>query len=149
MKTKTSRQTATERADIAMGQFIRLRDCLWTGKNHVWGYCISCGGRCTYEYSETRDPRTVGQAGHFIPRGYFRYRWDMLNVNLQCRYCNEFLHGNMEAYREGMIAKYSLEVVEAMERGKILVQKYTVEEILELCSFFREAKAEIRKRFKV
>ena len=131
MKKKITRQAATKKADLAMGQFIRLRDCLWTGKNPKWGHCISCYGICSYEYSETRDPRVVGQAGHYVPRRHKSLRWDLHNVNLQCRHCNEFLHGNLDSYREGLIAKYGQEAVERLEFQRLVIKKYTVEEILD------------------
>lgn len=137
-----------EEADLAMGKFVRLRDCLWTKKNPEWGLCISCGGLCQYKYDESIDPKRCGSAGHYVPRANMALRWDMENVNLQCRYCNEFLDGNEEGYKEGIIAKYGQATLNRLEQMRNVRAKHSTAEIIELRDFFREAKVVLRKQFR-
>jgi len=142
------RSDEIEQADLAMGKFVRLRDCLWTKKNPDWGLCISCGGLCQYTYDESIDPHLCGSAGHYVPRANMALRWDMENVNLQCRYCNEFLDGNEEGYKEGIIAKYGQATLDRLESMRCIVQKHSTQEIIEIRNFFREALVVLRKNFK-
>lgn len=66
--------------------------------------CISCGGK-------------VEQAGHYFSQGHHsNLRFDELNTNGQCIKCNMFLHGNLIKYRQGLVSRYGIEVVERLEQ---------------------------------
>ena len=54
-----------------------------------YGTCISCGKGIHFSESD---------AGHFISRGKLATRWDVRNVNLQCRKCNRFEYGRQYEY---------------------------------------------------
>ena len=55
------------------------------------GYCVTCG-------KELNLGTTDCQAGHFIPRGIYKYRLSFENCHLQCSYCNKHLSGNVNSY---------------------------------------------------
>ena len=54
-----------------------------------YGQCISCKKGIHFSESD---------AGHFITRGALSTRWDIRNVNLQCRKCNRFEYGRQYEY---------------------------------------------------
>jgi hypothetical protein len=66
--------------------------------------CISCGS-----YNQI-------QAGHFYSAGnHNNLRFDIHNVNSQCKKCNYFLSGNLLEYRKNLIVKIGLEAVEKLD----------------------------------
>lgn len=68
--------------------------------------CISCG----------RHHTGINHAGHYRSRGSAPHlALDPRNVHKQCAPCNLFLHGNLIEYRAGLIRRYGLEYVEALE----------------------------------
>ena len=75
--------------------------------------CISCG-----------KVIPVGEAdgGHFIPRRDRATELLPENVHAQCIECNRFLSGNVDAYREGLIAKYGIDYVDRIENIKLANQ---------------------------
>ena len=58
--------------------------------------------------------RYLTHAGHFIHKWNATY-FDERNVHSQCERCNVGLDGNLDVYRERMIAKYGLPFVETLE----------------------------------
>ena len=57
--------------------------------------CISC------------SKPTFDHAGHYYSGGHYSgLRFNEFNVNGQCIRCNNFLHGNLIGYRNGLIKKY-------------------------------------------
>ena len=78
-------------------QWIRLRD---KGLN-----CISCN-----------KPPKKENAGHYRSVGSSpNLRFEPLNVHLQCEYCNTYQHGNLIPYRQNLIKKIGVELVEWLE----------------------------------
>ena len=66
--------------------------------------CISCGS-----YNQI-------QAGHFYSAGnHNNLRFNIHNVNSQCKKCNYFLSGNLLEYRKNLIVKIGLEAVERLD----------------------------------
>lgn len=72
--------------------------------------CISCGHRC--------DGRNQ-QAGHYAKAELCNIvvRYDERNINTQCSGCNKWKAGNVLAYRNGMIKKYGIKVVEWIDNN--------------------------------
>jgi len=66
--------------------------------------CISCG-----KWSDTKE------AGHYFPSTVSSLRFNIRNVNGQCKQCNRHFHGNQVNYRKGLLAKYGSEKTEWME----------------------------------
>jgi hypothetical protein len=68
--------------------------------------CISCG----------RHHQGIYHAGHYRSRGSAPHlALDPRNLHKQCAPCNLYLHGNLIEYRAGLIRRYGLEYVEALE----------------------------------
>jgi len=67
--------------------------------------CISCGS-------------PVEHAGHYFSQGHHSsLRYCEINVNGQCLRCNNFLHGNLIRYRQGLVKRYGEERVIKMEQN--------------------------------
>lgn len=81
-----------------VNQYVRLRD---KGKP-----CISCG---IYE-SEMKSTALTGgvfDAGHFRTTGAFpELRFDLRNINGQCRSCNSFNGGRVREQEEGIVNRH-------------------------------------------
>lgn len=80
--------------------------------------CISCG------------KNQGDQAGHYFPvRGHSSLRFDEFNVNLQCAFCNCYLHGNQAHYRQGLVEKIGEKAVKELEERSRTVYKWTRSEL--------------------
>ena len=100
-------------AQTSFNAFIRLRDYLDT--------CISCN-----------QHRPNVHAGHYVSVGASSYlRYNVLNVNKQCKYCNVDLRGNIINYRKGLIAKIGIAEVDLLENAPRL-KKWSVDELKEI-----------------
>lgn len=100
---KSDRSKKIAKLDTLFSKFIRQRDCTPVG------LCISCGKPITFETSD---------CGHYVNRKHMATRYDEQNCNAQCRACNRFDEGNIMGYRKGLIKKYGIHVVEALEIKK-------------------------------
>jgi hypothetical protein len=112
-----------KKAQTAVNAYIRARDA---GKP-----CISCGKPLGTE------PNTY-DAGHFRSVGsapHMRFVED--NIHGQCKHCNNYLGGNVLAYRKGLIERIGLERVEQIEADNT-VRKYTHEGLREIAKQYRE-----------
>lgn len=86
------------RAQAAVNAYVRARDADLP--------CISCG----------RHHEGQWHAGHYRSRGAAKHlALDTRNIHKQCQPCNNHLHGNQINYRLGLIARYGLAYVEALE----------------------------------
>jgi hypothetical protein len=56
------------------------------------------------------------QLGHFLPRGFLKTRFDWRNCKPQCMTCNVLKGGNVEVFRERLVAEYGEEVVESLKK---------------------------------
>ena len=104
-------------------EYIRLRDA---GKP-----CISCGKVTTL------------QAGHYWPvGGYDGLRFDELNINGECAYCNAWDKAHLIGYRKNLIKRIGLESVEALdakaEDYRRNGYKFTRSELLEIYNYYCE-----------
>ncbi|KKK60639.1 hypothetical protein LCGC14_3022340 [marine sediment metagenome] len=112
--------TPKKKAWKQCSRYCRLRDALAYCKEHginlhqfsrpedIIGACATCGAVKSWYLMD---------AGHFISRGaggvsgvYF----DERNVNLQCKRCNAFEQGAYQGYRNYIIHKYSIEVLDEL-----------------------------------
>jgi hypothetical protein len=79
--------------------------------------CISCGGR-------------VDHAGHYLSVGHHgAFRFDESNCHGQCMPCNNFKHGNLIRYRQGLVDRIGENRVRELEAEKNTVKKWTREEV--------------------
>jgi len=123
----------------AFAEWIRLRD-----SEGGYGLCISCNKMVAYP-----NPDGMWHAGHLYPRSvtYNALYFDEMNVHGQCHFCNTHLEGNSMAFREGLIARYGEEVIEKLEKAKIMGQgrKWYDHEYKELAAEYRRKSREIKK----
>lgn len=120
MKKLQSIPKLTQKAQTVFNAFIRLRD---RDKG-----CISCGAEVT-------------EAGHYLSRGHHGgLRFNELNTNGQCTRCNCFLHGNLIAYRQGLIKRYGEEKVLFLEAKAHSVKKWSRCELDGIIDMYRITK---------
>jgi hypothetical protein len=114
-------------AQTAFNAFVRARDADKP--------CISCGKLPSTESNSTDCGhfRSVGSAPHM------RFVED--NAAGQCKHCNQYLAGNVLAYRKGLIERIGLARVEQIESDQT-VRKYTHEGLIEIA---RHYNAETRR----
>ena len=110
--------------DKVFSRYIRLRDCMPNG----YFRCISCGQIKPYEQAD---------CGHYINRRQMITRFDEMNCNAQCRHCNRFMEGNLQGYRDGLIAKYGERDVLLLEAKKKETRKYSDFELVELTKYYK------------
>lgn len=117
-KLKTKREWLKDLQKV-FNAYIRKRD---EGKP-----CISCGS-----LTGKRD------AGHYRSVGSCpELRFNEMNVHAQCVSCNQHQHGNLIAYRKGLIERYGVAVVEALE-GDHPPLKLTIPEIKEKIKYYKK-----------
>lgn len=119
-----------EKLDRIFSLYVRRRDC----PGGV-GHCISCGCSVTLKTCD---------CGHYIPRAHTATRWNEYNCSIQCKFCNQYKHGNLESYRLALIRRYGLAVVEELERLKHTEIHLSDNDYLELIKYFKRKIAELR-----
>lgn len=127
IKKKTSRSTATRKADEAFSLFIRTRDAQpYEGR---FFRCISCGRVLPIEQAD---------CGHYVNRAHMSLRYSELNCHSQCRHCNRFQEGNIQDYRKGLIEKIGEERVLLLEAAKHITNKISTFELQLLAKHYKE-----------
>jgi hypothetical protein len=129
-KTKDKLMTLSDYIQICQKVFntyIRMRD-----KNEL---CISSGRPLKGKYD----------AGHYYSTGaYPNLRFHEDNVHGQSVHDNRDLHGNLIAYREGLIKRIGIERFEALEALKQVPRHYTIPEVKELIKTYRNKIKELQ-----
>jgi hypothetical protein len=102
---------------LVFNRWVRLRDAKEP--------CISCGApppnmEKLHAGRDAGHYRSVGTAPHL--------RYDEANVHAQCVHCNQFLAGNVLAYRAGLTAKIGFVELERLENDN-RVHKWTRDEL--------------------
>lgn len=108
--------------------FIKLRD-----KDDG---CISCGTKENIQFA----------AGHYWTVGSApALRFNEDNVHKQCNMnCNKSKSGNIVNYRPALIKKIGIERFEALEAQKGIPKKYTVDELKELITLYKQKIKEMK-----
>jgi hypothetical protein len=97
--------------------------------------CISSGRSLKGKYD----------AGHYYSTGaYPNLRFHEDNVHGQSVHDNRDLHGNLIAYREGLIKRIGMERFEALEALKQVRRHYTIPEVKELIQIYRNKIKELQ-----
>lgn len=107
------------KAQLIFNKWIRERD-KYLG-------CISCGAE-------------VQHAGHYFSQGHYSFlRYNEYNVNGQCLRCNNFLHGNLIRYRQGLVERIGEDEVKLLEAfSKNAVKKWSREELNEIIEKYKK-----------
>ena len=117
-KLKTTSDYVKE-TQIVFNRWVRLRD---DGLP-----CISC-----------QKPAKKENAGHYRSVGSSPHlRFEPLNNNLQCEYCNTYLHGNLINYRINLIKTIGLKKVEDLEQNQ-QPKNYSIPELIHLKEIYKE-----------
>lgn len=115
-------------AQIVFNKYVRLRD-----RDKP---CISSGRPLTGKYD----------CGHYYSTGaYPNLRFEEDNAHGQTVHDNRDKHGNLIAYREGLIQRIGMERFTALEQKKNTVRKYTISEVKELIQHYRDKIKELQK----
>lgn len=123
-KLKTTSDYLKE-TQVVFNQWIRLRD-----KGLA---CISC-----------QKPAKKENAGHYRSVGSSpQLRFEPLNNNLQCEYCNTHLHGNLINYRINLIKKIGLDKVEFLETEH-KPKHYSIPELILMKQDYKEKIRKLR-----
>lgn len=129
---KSPRSKAISALDRVFSLFIRHRD----SQNGLFK-CISCG--------EIKD-FSQADCGHYINRAIMATRYDEINCNAQCRYCNRFREGNSQGYRQGLINKYGEQAVLMLEAKKNNVCHLSMLDIEILTKLYKDKFAEMKNK---
>lgn len=88
--------------DKVFQYYVRLRDAMPGG----YTKCISCGKIKSFDQM---------QGGHYMSRRHMSIRWNELNVNAECSYCNGMDGDHLIGYRKNLIKKIGEGKVEWLE----------------------------------
>jgi hypothetical protein len=132
---KKSTATLKTKLDRVFSEYIRLRDTAGHSKD---GYfrCISCG---------QIKPYSQADCGHYIGRQHMATRYNEINCNAQCRFCNRFNEGLKGGYRKGLIQKYGEDKVLLLEAAQKSTVKISECEYRTMIGFYKEKIKELTK----
>lgn len=118
---KKLQNKAKKEAWDEFSRFIRIRDCLKTTGFAFLGVCITCERRFHIRYL---------QSGHFIGGRSNAILFDEIGTNAQCKYCNEYKHGEKKKYEAVMVERHGQEYVDEMKaNAKKIIKGMDYEEI--------------------
>lgn len=121
-----SRSTLMRNADEAFSLYIRTRDSQpYEGRAFR---CISCGRILDIEQAD---------CGHYVNRAHMSLRFSELNCNAQCRHCNRFQEGNIQAYRQGLLQKIGEQKLTILEAQKNTIHKISNFELEAIAKHYR------------
>ena len=109
-----------------VNKYVRLRD-----KDKG---CVSCGTPLVGKYD----------AGHFFSAGgHASVRFDLRNINAQCVFCNQHLHGDLYNYHKELLKRIGSEEFNKLEQRSKGVHKHDKEELKQLIKEFKQKCKEI------
>jgi len=119
-----SRGEHLKEAQAAFNAYVRERD---------FGLpCISCGIPSREAFGGAVDCghyRSTGSAAH--------HRFNLKNCAAQCVKCNRYLGSNTVEMRKGMVAKFGLDAIEALEADQS-VRRFDIEYLTRIKRVFRK-----------
>ncbi len=127
-------RAAKKKAWIEFSKYIRARDCLQSTGRSYFGKCITCGRIFEFE---------LLHAGHFVGNRNSSILFDERNTHIQCSLCNCGLDGNKKAYETKMINLYGRETIDKLQIQAKQTKKYTINELEELASYYKEKTMEL------
>jgi hypothetical protein len=115
-------------AQTAFNAYIRERD-----KDKG---CISCGKPLVGKFD----------AGHFMnANNHYAVRFDEDNVHGQCVECNQWKHGNLLNYRDGLIERIGRERMYALSNYMKETRKFTIDELKEITATYKKKLKELKQ----
>lgn len=127
-----SRQKALRMADKAFSEYIRNK---YADKNGMCR-CFTCG---------VYQPWIAMDCSHYVPRVCMWTRFDERNVRVCCKICNQYLHGNLEKFRNHLVREIGESEVEWLESKRFQDYKYTTQDLIDLADKYKEKLANLRE----
>lgn len=142
-KFKSTLTKVKKKLQKTFNEYIRLRDVIETDSGLI-AKCICCNKTWLLRTSE--DWRAYHAGHYFLENKYQSVRYDEINVNGCCSYCNRFLHGNLANYQIGLVEKYGNESFLHLTIRRNHIKRYCITELEELNEFYLEKIKEQKKR---
>lgn len=98
---KSERSKLIREADRVFSIYIRAKDAIGGRAT-----CVTCGGSNWWKLMHN---------GHYLSRRIMATRWNQINCNVQCEWCNVTLHGNLAKYKDYLIQKHGEKVIEYLQ----------------------------------
>lgn len=117
----TERSKLIKKIDKEFSRFIRMRAC----SRYGYGDCFTCGTR--HHWKEV-------DAGHFMSRAKMATRWDVRNVQFQCKRCNGFRSGEQYKFAQELGNEIADELVFLSNQTR----KFAIGELRELHEHFKK-----------
>ena len=128
-------------AQAAFNGYINARDKL-RGRN-----CISCFAPLRHGV-RSKGAKGGVDASHYRSRGAAPHlRFHMGNCHSSCVKCNRDLSGNIVQYRKGLILRYGVKYVEAIEADQ-RPRKYQIDDLKRIARIFRRRTRHYKKLLK-
>lgn len=84
--------------------------------------------------------------GHFIPRRFFKTRYDPVNGDIQCKECNEDGEGMQEFMREHLLRKHGEEAILTLEADHRSITPHTIFDLIEIAEKYQALFYEVAKQ---
>ena len=123
--------TAKRALDQVFSLFIRLRACDSRG----YGKCFTCGA--IHHYKEV-------DCGHFMSRSCLSTRFDELNCQFQCKYCNISNSGQQYQFGINLDRVYGPGTAESLVIKSKTLNKFTKSEYESLIKEYKKKVHELR-----
>ncbi len=132
-------KTVKKKAWKIYSEYIRLRDCLRTTGLPDYGRCISCNKIV---------PRTLLQAGHFIPGKHNANLFYEKGTHAQCYNCNINLCGNILNYMDALIKLYGQGIIEELRMNDKKSVKFILADLQEKAIEYKKRIKEMKDMYK-
>ena len=123
---------AKAKLDKIFSQFIRLRAV----NDEGYGQCFTCGRLRFYKNAD---------AGHFMVRQKMPTRFDIQNVQFQCKRCNGFEGGAQYEFALKLDEVYGEGTADRLVRLSNETKRFSVHELEALYKIYKEKVDELRK----
>lgn len=91
--------------------------------------CFTCESVDYWQRASIED-------GHFKGRGAMNTRWMKKNNEPQCKFCNDWLGGNLEVFAERLVLKHGKGILEYLDRESKIPVQLSVEKVKKLRTYF-------------
>lgn len=119
-------------ADKWFSEYIRLRYA--NGLGYV--ECFTCSKRGYWKEFD---------CGHYIKRQFTLTRFNEINCQVQCKYCNMYLQGNDAKFRANLVSLYGEDKILRLEAAKRRVNPMKEYELKAISDIYRNKVKEIKK----
>jgi hypothetical protein len=120
----TERSKLVKKLDKIFSIYIRIRKTDDSG----YGNCYTCGSNVFWKECD---------AGHFMSRACIKTRWDILNVQMQCKRCNGFRSGEQFLFSKALDSEYGSGTAERLQEESRITAKFSILHLRELYTSFK------------